>query len=216
MKTLSKIAMISLSTAAVLTIGTTAAASSIKDAPTETSTVKEASAVEYVFATGEVYENGQTIALGIDDISTDDMTLISESESVEDGLRIVDKVYVKDISNASASRRVQEITRQRTVYDTGESAGEPYVTMYVSGIFTSDGSTAYVSSPGHWYAETEKGKGSYIRDKKYTYESDTGGFFGNKYAFIEYIATIRIGNGQQRDFRLWVDVDSTGAVHIGV
>lgn len=151
------------------------------------------------------------------DFSTDDMTLIKETETIEDNLRIIDRFYEKQIAIQSVSDyEYKEVVAHRYICGNGESYGELYLTMSVYGWFKYNQETAYVVSASEKYEETEAGKGCYIGKNKFAQYSDCGGYWGgNKYAWVDYNIAMKLEDGQQRNFGLWVEVNSKGVVREG-
>lgn len=201
MKKFKKLSMIALSLAAALTIVTTAMAAgtsvSDEDVPTDLS----------------------SMTLAEEDISTDlsGMILVEETETFEDGLRIVDRTYIKGEVSAYSETLSKPgyLVKERSIYDTEGTYGTLLLTMRVSGMFTFDGESAYVTNSGRLTRETKAGEGSFVREIKFVSASDQGSnaFWGNKYAYVEYIIRAKI-NDEEKDFRLWLDVDRNGDVHV--
>lgn len=151
------------------------------------------------------------------DFSTDDMTLIKETETVEDGLRIIDRFYEKEIATQSDSDyEYKRRTAERFICGNGESYGTLYLQMRLDVTFRYNGTTAGVVTASNGHKETESGKGCYMGLNHFNQYSNCGGYWGgNKYAWVDYNIAIKLENGQQKDFGLWIEVNSKGVVREG-
>ena len=209
MKKLKKLSIIALSLAAVLTVGAATASAT---------TVDDSTVLDSPLKFGEIYEGpfGTPRAVTPEDFSVDGMTLIEETETIEDGLRIVDKTYVSNVSNDTIPlNQPTFVTRERSIYDTGSTYGTLLVQMCVGGTFTADGTTAIVESAGKYNALSPAGKDSFVRVKSFIYASDQGSnaFWGNKYAYVEEVITVKI-NGVEKDFSLYLEVNRNGTIKV--
>lgn len=211
MKTFKKVLAVALSVAAALTIGTTNAMAAGN---------YEASDLPLEF--GEVYIDpldGGVRPMTPEELSLDGMTLIEETETIEDGLKIVDRIYMSEASDNDTIplNKSTYVAKERAIFDTGSSYGTLLLTMRVNAIFTPDGETVYLTVPGRSRVETEAGKGSFVREKAFSYKDDQGSnaFWGNKYAYVENVIIAKV-NGVEKEFRLWLDVNRKGEVHVDI
>lgn len=213
MKKIKKLSMMALGLAAVLTVGAATASAT---------TVNDSIALDSPLEFGEVYIDpldGGVRPMTPEELSLDGMTLIEETETVEDGLRIVDRIYMSEASDNDTIplNKATAVTRERAIFDTGSSYGTLLLTMRVNAIFTPDGETVYLMVPGRSHIETGAGKGSYVREKSFCFGDDQGSnaFFGNKYAYVENVIVAKV-NGVEKEYSLYLEVNRNGTIKVSI
>lgn len=152
--------------------------------------------------------------------------LISEESYTDSGsgLFFVDKTYVKENSEGAAVQGgykpfSKDVTKTRSIYKDPSSAamGDLLFIMYVEGTFTSkdiDHISVSAKKPHTEVVNVYIGSG--YKDKKFCAESDCGAnaLWGYKYAYIEYIITVKFPDGHEENVRLWLDVNVMGDEHV--
>ncbi len=152
--------------------------------------------------------------------------LISEESYTDSGsgLFFVDRTYVKENYVGAAVQGgykpfSKDVTKTRSIYKDSSSAamGDLLFIMYVEGTFTStDIDHISVSAKKPRTEAVNVCIGSGYTEKKFCAESNCGAniFGGHKYAYIEYIITVRFPDGHEENIRLWLDVDVMGNEHV--
>lgn len=153
-----------------------------------------------------------------------EMTMVDHREYVEDGLLIVDDVYYKD-ADASVAAVGDDawakgsIAVNRSIYDDPYlNYGHLLATMTLSADFEWNGKTARVVEGSVYYdtkRESEGIKQGIETNTKWVNNvSDQGAnsLFGNKYAYVEYVVTIKNypGSSSDKDFRLYIEMNRYG------
>lgn len=180
-------------------------------------TVKEPTKQEYVYEKGEIHHFNQPYnenkkpdsTATINDFSTEGMILTDESETTEDGLWIINKVFVEDLSDGSdSSVKTQRIIGQKDVYNDN---GEHYFTIFLTGTFESNGESTAVFVGGNYFAETEN-----AGEVNYEYgDSSMGSNIGRNSGcgYVEYSPVVKLdGNDRERRFQIRIEVDSSGNI----
>lgn len=155
------------------------------------------------------------------DVVDEDYVLVSENEFIdEDGWLVETEVYIKDdgicLYTADSGKETYKCKSTWT-YKAGTKDQE-WITMWIEGDFTWDRAKDIAE------VETNESRCGYTvhlgkyEDQGYTFNYGTAGrtfLFGKKYAYIERTAKIWncVEHINAKDFRIWLDVDVTGATH---
>lgn len=151
-------------------------------------------------------------------VDSEGYVLVSRDEVVDDesGFFIVDETFIKFEPTALLNNEESApVKRSRSVYANSDiSYGKLLFIMWVEGTFYWNGNTARVSGARRWVDKYETDPK--VTEKSFKSDSDQGSnfLFGNKYAYIEFIVQTENGVHFTHDFRLWVDVNRKGDIHV--
>lgn len=183
-------------------------------------TPKEPKKQEYICGEGQIYYSfnqadsefkDSTIDATIDDFSTEGMTLVNESETAKGGLWIVSKTFAEDLPNDSNPlARRQRVIGEKAVYN---DEGEHYFTIFVTGVFDTNGECAELRDGGHYFAKTENA--GQVKDH-HTHSYAMKNQFEGSNSSVEYTASVRLGESDCKwDFTLRIEADPEGNIYIG-
>lgn len=163
------------------------------------------------------------------------LTPVETSEYINGDFYVVEDVYVTDeytketATTAADSWEYKTVTVKHSIYeDPDKNYGTLVATMIVTAQFKWNGTTAMVVGTPSCYTTTEAGGKNFMGTgksiEKYDIakdcRSDQGSnyFFGNKYAYVEYIVRItypiNLGSTNlSMDFRLYVSVNRNGKMN---
>lgn len=159
-----------------------------------------------------------------------EMTKIDHREYTQNGLYIVDDVYYSGASELTAGDADAlavgddvwvegKVAIERSIYETpNANLGRHLATMYMGAEFEWNGETARVKDgTDYFYTVKESAgikQGIVVNNKVRSVVNDQGSnfLFGNKYAYIEYVVTIKNypGHSDGMDFRLYASVNRYG------
>lgn len=154
--------------------------------------------------------------------------LVSEEKYVDGDFLVVDRHYIYPSVVAYAGTTKEENHKEsRTIYDKNgvpgdNSSGTKVVTMWVSGTFkwNKDEDTATVSNVKAGFDDYSDSSLKITAVEGYPKSGSNqgatvlGGFFGKKYAYIEYCINIKVVAKQSNhQFKLWYDIDIDGDPH---
>lgn len=152
-------------------------------------------------------------------------SLISQEQTIdENGFLIIDRTYVENTpstySTNDANSGSKTVKKSRSIYNNGSTSGDLWVIMWASGKFSwnTEKDTATVTNAKGWYDLYDLPSIREITNTKTNYDSNQGatilgGALGNKYAYVEYILTMKNEFGATQDYKLWIDVNVKGTVN---
>ncbi len=167
---------------------------------------------------GNIDVNSEVLA---SDIIDEDYVLVSENEFIDDdGWFVKTEVFTKDddICLYAADSGSKTYRCQSTWWIKSGTKDVKWITMWIEGEFTWDRAKDIAE------VETDESRCGYevhlgkCEDQGHTFSYGTAGrtfLFGKKYAYIERTAKIWncVEHVNAKNFRIWLDVDVTGATH---
>lgn len=138
---------------------------------------------------------------------------------------IVDRTYVLEDNHLSvlSSGEIgsKTVKKSRSIYSDNDKY-DLLIIMWASGKFSwnEDNDTATVTDAKGWYdiyypsnsgAKVSK---TNLENKNNQGATTLGGLFGHKYAYVQYIVTLKNQLGYTREEKLWIDVNVVGDVTV--
>lgn len=161
------------------------------------------------------YSGKNACMQGCELVSEDDMTLVSE-ERIDDGeFYYIDRVWETD-GSSSVSRIIYDskhIKYKREIFLNNNPDGIKLAEIAAYGIFgwNEDENDVIVAEHQCFAYSCINQEYPKVHEKKYCVENNCGGaWFGNKYAYVDYVIELEIEKGKRLTYGVYLEVNVKG------